>query len=317
MKRPTLIGVMSMVVCLWAAAVHAQYRPASPLMLAPGQSHEFAAMEARAKAKSQALRRAWLAAGHTLPEASTGPAILSGAIRTPSIDVDRPPATPEISVKYKTGPSGLDFVDLYFYSNTTSQYEYIGYSPDYYAPVTTHGTLTYEPTYDRFSLYAAPGDWTLSYAYIYDRAGNYTFYDATQLAALFPSVTISVTSHYADTVNPTVSAGKLLTPKISLSSSSPVFAASLTAADNDSGVAYIYIDVEPPGGSYGYSSYGSPPVPLKSGTITSYLSLENMPTGTWTIYGYEACDAAGNCLFDGETADIQALFGTTTFTVTD
>ncbi len=68
-----------------------------------------------------------------------------------------------------------------------------------------------------------------------------------------------------------------------------------------------------------YYAWPNIPAPLLHGTITDGLNfayVPDPPTGTWTIFDYWVCDVAKNCLVDETPSDIQALFGTTTFTVT-
>ena len=69
--------------------------------------------------------------------------------------------------------------------------------------------------------YAAPGSYVFNWAYAYDDAGNYTYYDQQALAAL-GNATVTVTNPKAtDSVGPTLVGGKLLTTKVSLSTNQP------------------------------------------------------------------------------------------------
>jgi hypothetical protein len=58
-------------------------------------------------------------------------------------------------------------------------------------------------------------------------------------------------------------------------------------------------------------------MPLLSGKAKSFTNIGSAITGQWTIQQLGVCDIAGNCLYDTNSADIQSLFGTTTFKVTN
>jgi len=315
-----LVRVVAVCAVFWAADLadaQEAYMSRAPIYAAPGVTPMLATMQARAALHATDLKRAWLAAGH--PATSTLPTISSGKILTPTVDVQTAPAAPAISVTFKTGAAGLESIYAYFYPSTSGGSFTEEYSVPYQSKGPTKGTIAMQSGH--FSLYAAPGNWTLSYLYIYDQAGNATYYGPSQLASLFPSVAIAVTNNGTTDANPpTVSAGAILTPKVSLSSAHPTFDVSLTLADDVSGVAETVIFLTPPGvsGGCGYNNY--PPSPVLSGTITNYGSLAcfgTPSTGTWTIDGYLVCDAAGNCLDDQSPADVKALFGKNTFKVID
>lgn len=69
--------------------------------------------------------------------------------------------------------------------------------------------------------YVAPGSYVFDWAYAYDEAGNYSYYDGTMLAAL-GNTTVTVTnSKAADSIAPSLVGGKLLTTKVSLSATQP------------------------------------------------------------------------------------------------
>ncbi len=317
MTRNNIVFVTSLMIALWAGEAHAQSALSSRIMLSRGESPALAMMQARVQARAAKLRSAWKAAGHAEPEAAVAPEIVSGSILTSSLNVDLPGAAPKATVTYKTGASSLSYVELYFYSNNSSQVYYLSYDPYYYATASTHGTATFSGYAYPLGLYSAAGTWTLGFAYVVDYAGNYTYYNSTQLATLFSKLTFNVTSRYQDIVNPTISAGKVLTSTVSESAKNPVFKLSITAADHGSGLGSVFALVEPPGAGYGYEVYGDTALPAATATIPGSLYMSGLPTGTWTIYGYGACAVAGNCLYDYNSADVQALFGTTSFTVTN
>lgn len=287
------------------------------LLVYPGMSPQLSSIRARVEARGEALRQAWLSSGH--PPTTTTPTIVSGKILTPTLNVIMAPAAPQISVKFQTGPAGLSYIEAYYVSDSSGQVRYATYyAPgDVDAPSPTKGTLKIEQAVGgALGLYSAAGSWTLETLTIQDAAGNYAAYSGSALASLFPSLNFTVTnSGTPDTQNPVINAGKILTPTVKLSSAHPSFRTSLTVSDNLSGVASVCVFVQEPGSGGGFCDDGTPPSPLLSGTVQGDTILKGDPTGTWTIYGYQICDVAGNCVFDTSASDIQALFGTTTFAV--
>jgi hypothetical protein len=168
-------------------------------------------------------------------------------------------------------------------------------------------------------LYAAPGTWNLVDVQLCDTAGDCQDYQGSALAAIFSNTTFSVTNNGTpDTTPPTVTSGKILTPKVSLSAASPQFLAQLGVADDLSGVIYPLVFIEPPGANSSFAYDINTSRPLLSGTaIEQDFINPSSPTGTWTIFGYGACDLPGNCFYDFNSSDVIALFGKNTFTVTN
>jgi hypothetical protein len=282
-----------------------------------GQSFQQALQHARFEAHWAQLRGnhgVSATALHTDPKTAL-PKLTSGMVVSTSLTVGQAGSNPTVEFGYKTGPSGLSFVSLIFVSPNGNESLTVDYSP---FGVVTHNELTVEqpggPSY-----YAQPGDWQLQAGYIADYAGNETVYSQAQLAKLFPVPYINVINNGpVDITPPTVQSGQVLTPTVSLSSPLPVFEASLTGQDDVSGLYLPYVGIEAPGGSYSVINYAPMPFPLLSGTGTAYSTVfAGQPTGTWAITFYAFCDVVGNCFSDQSPTDIQNLFGTTTFQVTD
>lgn len=246
------------------------------------------------------------------------PAIVSGKILSSPLDVTKAPASPKVRIKY-TSPGYLE--QAYFEFVSPSGYQYYYTDAFFGYPSSKGGSITFQEGYASLGLYSQAGPWTLNSAFLGDYDGTYAQYGSAQLAALFPSVTMNVVNHGApDGVAPTISAGKVLTPKVKLNAKLPVFKADMTVADKISGVTTLYLLLEPPSDEEYFEAEGNIPAPVLQGTITTGIDFsyyEGVPTGTWTIYAYYICDAANICLEDESSADIQSLFGTTTFTVTN
>jgi hypothetical protein len=245
---------------------------------------------------------------------TAAPSIISGKILTPSLDVKVAPANPKISFKY-TSP-GL-FSSVQFWIESPSGRGFIADVFQTPIPDSKSGSMIVQRTGAGLGLYAEPGIWTLTAAYIYDNAGNAASYTGSQLLDIFPSVTITVKNNGTPDVSPpTVSAGEILTPTVSLSSKLPYFKARLTVADDVSGVSYIGMSfIDPSNNYYGIDYYTSSAVRSGSAVAGFNFAGSGAAPGTYTIQSYVICDVANNCL-DGSLFDVMHLFGTSTFQVT-
>jgi hypothetical protein len=293
--------------------------------LKPGESPQFALLRIQTEARAAQLRAAWIAAGHAIPPSA--PVITSGKILTPTIKTTVAPAAPKFSITF-SGSTSLSFVEAVFASNSTGQELQVQYSTPQGAPSPTNGTINigqpdrplsfFSP--QNFTLYSAAGTWTLSYLNIADTSGNTNVYGEGQVATLFGGAnTITVTNPASpDTSAPMVSAGKILTPTVHIKSATPAFGAQLTATDNLSGVFFSCVYIEAPGDTTSscYDNFST--APFLSGSLHTWDYIGSSgKTGTWTITGYEVCDVATNCLYVSNASEVKALFGTTTFTVTN
>lgn len=318
MKRTLLVAALA-ALPLSANAAPPFGDAATPahIRVAHGQSIQAAIQQAKFAAWIGALR-----AGHIAPSGShrpdvkdRQPEITGGSVISTTLTVGVAGSIPDVKIGYKTGPSGLEGVTLVFVSPNGNESLAVSYSPQ---DLSTHGTVEVQqpgtPPY-----YTQPGQWQLVAAYMADYAGDFVSYTQAQLAALFPVPYITfVNNGPVDITPPTVTSGAILTPTVSLSSPVPVFEATLTGMDDVSGLYQPYVGVEPPGGSYSQVDQAPMPFPLLKGTGTAYSTLfTGQPTGTWSIAFYAFCDLAGNCLSDTNAQDVQNLFGTTTFQVTD
>jgi hypothetical protein len=294
--------------------------------LKPGESPQFALLRSQAEARAAQLRAAWIGAGHSIP--TSAPVITSGKILTPTIKTTVAPAAPKFSVTFN-GSTRLSSVEAVFSSKSTAQELEVEYSTPEGALAPTSGTIVIQQpgrpisffSPENFTLYSAPGTWTLSYLLIADTAGNTNVYDESQIATLFGGAnTITVTNPASpDTAAPIVSAGTILTPTVHIKSATPSFGAQLTVSDNLSGAFFSCVFIEAPGATTSSCYDNFSPAPTLSGNLRTWDYIGSTgKTGTWTITGYEVCDAATNCLlvFNNASA-VQALFGTTTFTVTN
>jgi len=292
--------------------------------LQSGEAPQLALSRSRLEARAAELRQAWVSSG---PRALTAaPSIISGKLITRSINTIRAPAAPKFSIKF-AATAGLATISATFMSQSAGQYLLSGHNAGFGIPAPTSGTIDIQEPFmgitgdqgrGGLSLYAAPGTWTLVSLSIIDKSGTTTTYDQSQIAGLFPGgSTITVTNPASpDTTAPLVTAGKVLTPTVHLSSAPASFGARMTVSDDISGVVLPCVFVQPPGATTPFCATEAVAAPVTSGTVESWTYIGGFgQTGTGAITGYELCDAAGNCLVDSNAADVQALFGRTTFTV--
>ena len=215
-------------------------------------------------------------------------------------------------LKYEAS-AGLYYVEANFVSNSGQNYTALVSTG---APNYTSGQITLQDTYNVLSLYSEPGTWTLNSLYVLDLSYNAVSYSGSQLSALFPSLTFKVVNGGTpDVTPPTVTRGKLLTPTVSLSAQ-PYFQALVGGTDGLSGASNLTITISGPN-IMGLQAYGALFAPAKTAAIVAGLDLAEFQTGSYTIDGYSFCDAADNCVAGSSEADVKALFGTTTFKVTN
>jgi hypothetical protein len=262
----------------------------------------------------QQVRNAWAARLKSgKPATAAPPAIISGKLIKSTIDAHTPPASPSLSFKFDS-PGGFLAADFQFENATGQDLDLSYYGPTF----AKSGSYTIEDP-GTVGQYAAQGTYTLIYAEIDDLDGQYVAYSASELGSIFPDLNITVTNSTPDTTSPTISAGKILTPTVSLSSPTPYFRAKLTVADTVSGVFYGYIVAEDPDGNE-YAFYNYAPSPIKTSASLQIADTFNpapTTTGTYTISEVDLVDYANNYTQITDQTALQSLFGTTTFKVTN
>lgn len=272
------------------------------------------------------LKERWakIVASGAAPQVIVEPALLAGRVLTPRIVIGRAPGAPEVELEIDAGTVGANSVSVEMVSPSGAHSVYdFGTSLPIYPPQTRHTRFALQVTspfgQDGFSIYTEAGNWTVQQVAVQSNDGNSTNYSGGELASVFPNPVVDIVNREQDITMPTAGAGAVLTPTVSLSSASPVFAASLVVADNLSGVSSVSLSIMPPGGNgfSGQEAYTSLAAPLVRGTAyPAERFSSSAATGTYSITGYSVCDYAGNCLSDSVAADIKKTFGTTTFEVT-
>jgi hypothetical protein len=259
------------------------------------------------------------AAAQDAGPAAGPPRIVSGRVVTANVDVRRAPAAPAIKYVY-VAPAALASISTLFLSSPFGQVYTETFNDT--APIDKSGAIVVQTASTPMSLFAQPGVWLINEVTITDFAGRHTTYMGPQLGTIFATGQNNVNvinNGTPDTKRPIVSAGKLLTPKVALSSATPFFLAQLTVADDRSGVGLVLIGLLGPHPGSGVTATAFPPAPVvASGTVVAAFDMSGLgaDVGTWTINAFEVCDVATNCLFDNSPAHIDKLFGTTKFQLT-
>jgi hypothetical protein len=286
------------------------------IVVQKGDTLQHAVWAAQVRGTEAALRAQWLASGHTAAQLTTlaPPSVTGGAVTAATLTVGKPGQYPTISTSFATDTPGLGELYYVFASPSGQSVYYAAYGAPAY---TRKGTVTFRNVSPP-SLWSQPGAWTLVSLSIIDGAGTETTYDAAQIASLFKNTSYTiVNSGLVDDKAPRILSGKIATPTVSLSARYPLLRAAIDSVDTGSGLWEGYILVSPPGASY--SEYEDVPLamPLKRGDVNvDTVFTTGDPTGTWSITGFAVCDYAMNCTGSTNDADVMALFGTDTFTVT-
>jgi hypothetical protein len=319
MRRTVMVCLAGFAAAAGPTAAFADEQPLR-IYITPGQSLQEAMRDSLLAERAAALRANWAARTAEPAPATTYamPSITKGTLVTKTLSVQAPLPSPVLALTFETDTPGLSSV----YYSFTSPVGNLYLTNTYTSPLpTTKGTLTLQAHNTAFGLlggYAPPGTWTLTYVDICDTAGDCQYYQPPQLATLFNRVTFTVTNPgTADTTPPAIVSGKILTPKVKLSAANPIFLAEFKVTDTISGVAYAQVFIMPPGSNSSFADDYATPQPVLNGNVVAGTTLETTsPTGTWTIYGYGACDVAGNCFSDFTAADVLTVFGKNSFVVT-
>ena len=286
---------------------------ASPLDRRPPQ---LAMQVAQMKARAAQLRQRWMAR-HPGEDAGAPPTITAGEVLSASVNVQVAPAAPTFQYSFTTGVYGFNYAYFEFAGPNGNQ-TYFSFDQGFEG--NTHGThVVRDPGCGTYCFYYEPGTYTLIDAYIVDYAGNGTYYEGSQLASIFTKTSFTLINNgKPDITAPTIVSGKILTPTVSLSATRPYFEAQLAVSDDVSGVDYADLVVTDPNGDVYYVN-GNPSSPItKTANMQVFFDFsDTTPTGTYTITEAFIQDVAGNAVSVTSASQIQSLFGTTTFTVTN
>ncbi len=242
------------------------------------------------------------------------PTIANGSLPASTLVVGKAGSFPTVKFDYTAGNAGLETVYLQFVSSNGKNSLTLQFSPSGHV---VKGTADFTQPIG-IAYYSKPDTYTLNYALAIDYIGQYTEYSQAQLAQIFQTTALHVVNTGpVDATPPVVSAAKIDTPTVSLSDPLPAFQVSLTATDDVSGASLAYVEVRPPGFPYSFVTPTISPLPVLSGTVPASTILAGLPAGKYTITGYALCDVANNCAEDQNADDLKALFGTTTFKVTE
>ena len=171
-----------------------------------------------------------------------------------------------------------------------------------------------------FTRATASGTYNINYLTVYDKAGNYTRYDQSDLTRLGFQTSISVKGAEADTSKPVLTSLKL--PKtVDISQGDASVTAIVGASDKGLGVDYVLISLDSSYQStYGRSSYFSFNDSSDSfsdgSSSTTNVFTRATASGTYNINYLTVYDKAGNYT-RYDQSDLIRLGFQTSFTVTD
>jgi hypothetical protein len=266
-----------------------------------------------------------LAMGATLASsnafADTQPALSSINITATSVSVTEPPDALPFVVTF-TAPLGLQKIIIWGLSETLNAASEAQDVPLYFDATNlniTSGKISIATPF-AFNDYVIDGHWKITAAEICDIATNCHYYDRDSLTDILqnPNFTVKNATGLSDNTPAKVSAGKIVTPKVSLAKSLQ-FKYSLTAAQAVQGIQHLSIYYNPPDSGVQIYEETDLPAPAKSGVFTGGISLgSDAPLGTYTIVGVGACPVVfqSPCTGAYTPAAIRKLLGAATFTVT-
>lgn len=150
-------------------------------------------------------------AGGSLASDTTAPT-LTAFVAPATVTAGRP-----LRVKV-TGTDDLSGVSYAgFYANNVNTGESFSIHDNLEVPSTS---VTWSPG-TSLSPYQRAGNYVFNWAYVYDAAGNYSYFEGDALAALGNVAFTVENTQTADTQAPVLVKGKILTPKVSLSATAP------------------------------------------------------------------------------------------------
>ena len=244
-----------------------------------------------------------LAAG---PERAEEPEVKSGKIDSKIIHIGALPRAPRVTLDLRgkaqdvtlvwSGPAGLNLADSFDVIEGEGRQVFDGSSN-----VSTP-----------FSPYAAAGTWTLTDIEVCSR--ECTNYNGASLAALFPSLTLTVVNPNSDATPPVASAASVTTPTVVASNEAEIGVA-LTLQDNYSGVTTAQVEFSDRKGHFERNDVvvgrGLDTAVTASTTLhlTSYCRCAKNRAGVYTAIRVFRQDAAGNQTSITDPDALSALFG--------
>lgn len=311
MPKLAASAVLAMVAAGAAAA-----QPPADIILRPGQAVPSPLHAAISAADIAAARAAWakrVAAGAAAPQVAA-PIMLSGKLLSTVVDIQHGPAAPAARITFQA-PAGLWNIQVFYRSRTDAIVNQIYLVPGNDKTLTAGSVIIQQP--GALGPYAEAGSWQLIGVEIWDLAGQDTEYVGGPLRKLLggPGILTVKNTGTPDAGKPKVVGGTLLTPVVHLSGTDPYFRAHVDVSDALSGVASACVVVGPASGAFSECYTSDTPHPLRHGEVGVFNNVSNGGTGTWTIYAVDICNYSNHCGGIATPAEVQKIFGTTTFQV--
>lgn len=258
----------------------------------------------------------------------TVPPVLTKLSAPKSVDLSQPTPGLVLSVGATDDLSGLWSI-LVAAQGPSGQFIYVGGNP--WAPTKFSGTIG-----QGYSLtgFEEPGTYSLSYAYLYDAAGNLAFLGRDQLVALGGRTDFTVKNKLGyDRTPPQLVSGKILTQETSLSASHPgttmrpIVKAMVEVTDTGdtamSGVYFTDLEFCLADASHCLLLYGNNEAPRRAAVtvMAGHLLDPSAQPGVYHLKRVSSRDYAGNSLYlvsnqFGGPTDFSAYFPSTTITLT-
>jgi hypothetical protein len=221
-----------------------------------------------------------------LRDDTTPPELTYFSFTPDSVDVTDSSAVVNVTLGAVDDLSGLNYVQVDFYSPSGDQYANanIGFNGS------MSDTLTTQMTIDQYS---ESGEWNVNYIYVNDVVGNNRWYYAEEIDSLgFPTI-LTVTS-VQDTAPPELTYFSFTPDTVDVTDSSAVVNVTLGAIDDLSGLNYVEAGFSSPSGDQsayaGIGFSGS-----MSDTLTTQMTIDQYSeSGEWNVIYIQVSDEVGN-----------------------
>ncbi len=243
-----------------------------------------------------------------LRDDTTPPELTYFTISPDTVDVTDSSAVVDITIGWEDDISGLEYLNIYFYSPSGGQSVY----SNYWAPEPSLGdTVTVTMTIEQ---YAEEGTWSAAQIYLQDLTGNSVWLDSTELANIGYPTDLEVISEQ-DTSAPEVTYFDFSPDTVNVTDSSAVIDVTIGWVDMGSGLDWINFWFYSPSGEQSSNYFYSDPDNDLTDTVTVQMPVDQYSeVGMWTVNQLSFSDVVGNTRWYSE-GEISSLGFPTQFFV--
>jgi hypothetical protein len=239
---------------------------------------------------------------------TTKPSVLTLAITSPAdVDVINAPATFAVHMDISDDSSGIKYANALWRSPSGKQHLEVY---DYTEGPIKSGSMDLDTA--PLSLYQEPGTWNLERISLCDRAFNCRDYTGSTLTALLsPHTRNVINTRRPDVTPPTASNGLVLTPTVSLASTSAHPRVRLRLDDDIAGVPDATVCMNSPSGTQSlcmFATWTFAPRGSNQYVEGTFYAGPAWETGNWKVTGVNIHDVPGNEHYYGSDAQLDALF---------